>query len=299
MAPSEDEAIRCERCGYPRRGLPPSRPCPECGFQSRSPRRRRGVPREVKDLPGSLVRRVRRAAWIAAAAAVASLAWRGAGLVGVGPSDPGIAAAIGVTLESLWAAGVFLFAAPIDDPEAVTRGLGARSSLRRAARFLQLGWPIAMAAERSRAIVPGSPLDPVLEWTALAAWGVGGAGLIVLALLLIRWAEWMQDEQSEKWSRLFLWSAGGLPAAAVLAGLLQAVMPPLVLLPVLLGLACGLGLLFLLPMSLMSIANGLDWTVSWQALRAEQDSDLRRQVRSRGEAPPPPPPEDDAPIPLA
>ncbi|MGA0174883.1 MAG: hypothetical protein ACO3NL_14750, partial [Phycisphaerales bacterium] len=117
-----------------------------------------------------------------------------------------------------------------------------------------------------------------------AAWGIGFAGLVALALLLIRWADWMEDEETAKWARLYLWCVAGLPAAAVLVFVLAALIAPFMLLAALLGLACGLGLLFLMPMSILSIARHLDWAVSWQDQREAKDLELRQQVRRRDAA---------------
>jgi hypothetical protein len=251
----------------------------------------------VQDLPTPLVRRVRRAAWIAAAAAVASLVWRGLVVAGMAPFDPLVMGAIGLVIESIWAGGVFLFAAPLDDPEAVERGLGPRSRLRRWARYLQVGWPIGIALDRGGSFLAGGPLHAAFEWSAVAAWGIGFAGLVALALLLIRWADWMEDDETAKWAKLYLWCVAGVPAAAVLVFVLAALIAPFMLLAALLGLACGLGLLFLMPMSILSIARHLDWAVSWQDQREERDLELRQQVRRR-DAASESPNRDDGPLPL-
>ncbi len=300
MSDVGDEGPRCERCGYSRRGIRPGRPCPECGLAASRRDRRRGrdVPRRVQDLPSPLVRRVRRAAWIAAIAAVASIVSRASNLVGVAPVDPWVGGAIGVAIESTWALGVFLFAAPIQDAEAVERGLGPRSGLRRAARFLQLGWPLGVVLDRGGVFFAGGPLDPVLEWSAVAAWAIGFAGLVVLAVLLIRWSDWMENDEASKWARLYLWCVAGVPAAAVLFVLLGALIAPFMLVAALLGLVCGGGLVFLMPLTIFSIARQLDWAISWQDRRAERDESLRAEVRRR-------PPvaaairrDDDGPLPL-
>lgn len=253
----------------------------------------------MQDLPSPLVRRVRRAAWIAAAAAVASLVWRGAVVSGLAPFDPLLMGAIGLVIESIWAGGVFLLAAPLHDPEAVERGLGPRSSLRRWTRFLQLGWPIGLVLDRGGSFLVGGPLHAAFEWSAVAAWGIGFAGLATLALLLVRWADWMEDDETAKWARLYLWCVAGVPAAAVLAFVLAAVIAPFMLLAVLLGAVCGLGLLFLMPMSILSIARHLDWAVSWQDQRDARDHELREQVRPREAGTRSPNIEGDDPLPLA
>lgn len=245
------------------------------------------------------MRRVRRAAWIAAIAAVASLAWRAAVLMGLAPVDPAVGGAIGFAIESTWALGVFLFAAPIDDAEAVERGLGPRSGLRAWARFLQLGWPMGIVLDRGGAFFAGGPLHPVFEWSAIAAWAIGLAGLVVLAVLLVRRADWMENDETAKWARLYLWCVAGVPATALLFVLIAALIPPFMLIAVLLGLVLGVGLVFLMPLAILSIARHLDWAISWQDQRADRDEALRRQVRSRQRGATALAAEDDGPLPLA
>ncbi|MGA1708161.1 MAG: hypothetical protein ACO4CI_05665 [Phycisphaerales bacterium] len=240
---------------------------------------------------------MRRAAWIAAAAAVASLVWRGAVVSGLAPFDPLVMGAIGLVIESIWAGGVFLLAAPLHDPEAVERGLGPRSSLRRWTRFLQLGWPIGIALDRGGAFFAGSSLHAAFEWSAVAAWSVGFAGLVLLGIALFLSVGFCKDDETAKWAKLYLWCVAGVPAAAVLVFVLAALIAPFMLLAALLGLACGLGLLFLMPMSILSIARHLDWAVSWQDQREERDLELRQQVRRR-DAASESPNRDDGPLPL-
>lgn len=219
-------------------------------------------------------------------------------LAGVAPQEPLVGGSIGFAIESMWAIGVFLFAAPIEDREAVERGLGPRSGLRALARFLQLGWPAGIALGRCGDHFAGGPLQAAFEWSAVAAWGIGFGGLVVLAVLLIRWADWMENDHAAKWSRLYLWCVAGVPAAAVLFLLIAALVPPFMLIAVLLGLVCGIGLLFLMPLSILSIARHLDWAVSWQDHRAERDDELREQVRRRTQVAAAIRPDDDGPLPL-
>lgn len=242
---------------------------------------------------------MRLAAWIASIAAVSSLAWRGAMLAGAAPQDPLVGGAIGFAIETIWAVGIFLFAAPIDDAEAVERGLGPRSGLRACARFLQLGWPLGIVLSLAAETVAGGPMHPVLDWSAVAARAVGFAGLVVLAVLLVRWADWMEDDDASKWARLYLWCVAGVPAAALLLVLLGALIAPFMLVAALLGLVCGAGLVFLMPLTIFSIARQLDWAISWQDRRAERDESLRAEVRRRPPAGAAIKREDDGPLPLA
>lgn len=294
---SEAPSKRCSGCGYELRGLPSTRPCPECGQRRSRPRRAR--PRRFQDLSETFVRRVRRAAWLLSAAAVLSLCWRLAVLFGGTPSDPIVAGGLGVLVESFWVVGVLVFATPIESPDAVERGLGVRSPLRRAARGLQFGWPVAVALDRIGDFAPGA-LQITLEWGAYAAWAIGVAGLIALALLLLRWAEWVEDETAESWARGYLWAAAGVPIGLAAVGVCLAVLPPFALVPMLLLAVCGLALLLLLPATILSIGLDLHATVHWQVQRRERDEVLQAEVRSRPRpAPAPPPTRDDAPIPLA
>lgn len=246
------------------------------------------------------MRRTRRAAWLLSAAAVLSLCWRLAVLFGGTPSDPIVAGGLGILVESFWVVGVLVFATPIQSPDAVERGLGPRSPLRRAARGLQFGWPVAVALDRSGDLVPGGGLQTTLEWAAYAAWAIGVAGLITLALLLLRWAEWIEDETAESWARGYLWAAAGVPIGLAAVGVCLALLPPFALVPMLLLAVCGLALLLLLPATILSIGLDLHATVNWQVQRRERDEVLKADVRPQTRrAAPPRPREDDAPIPLA
>lgn len=220
-------------------------------------------------------------------------------LAGVAPGDPLLGGLVGFAIESMWAFGVFLFAAPIEDAEAVERGLGPRSNLRRAARFLQLGWPIGIVLDRAGVLLGGGPLQAVLEWSALAAWAIGFAGLVVLAVLLVRWADWMENDEAAKWARLYLWCVAGVPATALLFVVLAALIPPFMLIAVLLAFVLGVGLVFLMPMAILSIARHLDWAISWQDRRDERDAQLREQVRRRPDTATVRRTDDEGPLPLA
>ena len=220
-------------------------------------------------------------------------------LAGVAPQDPLVGEAIGVVIETVWAAGIFLFAAPIGEAGAVKRGLGPRSGLRACARFLQLGWPLGIVLSLAAENVAGGPMHPVLDWSAVVAWAFGYAGLVVLAVLLIRWADWMENDGASRWARLYLWCIAGVPGAAVLFVLFAALVPPFMPAAVLLGLACGVGLIVLMPLTIFSIARQLDWAISWQDLRAERDESLREEIRRRPPAAAAIRRDDDGPLPLA
>lgn len=158
---------------------------------------------------------------------------------------------------------------------------------------------MGIVLDRGGAFFAGGPLHPVFEWSAIAAWAIGLAGLVVLAVLLVRWADWMENDEAAKWARLYLWCVAGVPATALLFVLIAALIPPFMLIAVLLGLVLGVGLVFLMPLAILSIARHLDWAISWQDQRADRDEALRRQVRSRQRGATALAAEDDGPLPLA
>lgn len=241
---------------------------------------------------------MRRVVWFAAAAAVGSLAWSIALLFGVIAVDPRLASAIGVGIECLWVLAVLLFTVPLEAPDAIERGLGKRSACRRWCRGLQFARPVAAIFEGLGLLAIGGGLQTTLAWTADAMGVAGAVGLLLFAVLLVRWAEWIEDETAASWARGYLWAAAGVVLFGVLAVATMALLPPLVLVPML-GLAlCGLALLLLLPASLLSIGLALDATVAWRRERSRRDETLRDEVRGRRERPVAAP-LDDAPIPLA
>jgi membrane protein implicated in regulation of membrane protease activity len=85
----------------------------------------------------------------------------------------------------------------------------------------------------------------------------------------------------------------------VLFVVLAALIAPFMLLAALLAVACGLGLLFLMPLSILSIARHLDWAVAWQDRQEAKDLELQEQVRPRGTAVRATSSRDEGPLPLA
>jgi len=207
--------------------------------------------------------------------------------------------ALSLAIEVLWATGVILFAAPIEDPDAEKRGLGRRSRVRVAARWLQLAWPISVLLAQPTLLKLPAALYEASEWTARGMSLAGLAGLLALAVHLRRWAEWLEDDDSARWAEHYLWAVAGVPGFLLLSLLAAAVSPPFLVGPLFGVGACLLAMLILLPGALLGVTRSLGWSRSWKRLRAERDAELREAIADRPPDAPRTQSSDDAPIPLA
>lgn len=246
------------------------------------------------ELPEALITRLTITARIASVAAVLSLVLRAAVLFRFWMPP----FAVSLAIEVLWTIGVVLFAAPIEDPDAEKRGLGRRSPVRVAARWLQLAWPVSVLLAQPALLKLPVKLHEASEWTGRGMALAGLAGLLALAVHLRRWAEWLEDDDSARWAEYYLWSVAGVPGFLLLALLAAAVSPPFLVGPLLGVGACLLAMLILLPGALLGVTRSLGWSRSWKQLRAERDAELRDALADRPPDVPRTTTSDDAPIPL-
>ncbi len=117
---------------------------------------------------------------------------------------------------ALWPVAAWMVTPSFDLPHAVVRGFGRGSRLRHAARWLQLGWPAAAGAGIWLVTAPPLPLASAALLKLTAAGGIvtGLAGVVVLAILLGRLAEWVRDDRAQRALDLAVW--GVAPASALL-----------------------------------------------------------------------------------
>jgi hypothetical protein len=103
-------------------------------------------------------------------------------------------------------------------PQAVTRGFGPASKLRKAARLLPIGWVMATFASLAReflsasspAVVFPTPTTfaSLLGFAQVVGFLLGMAGIVVLCILLERLADWTRDSDAQ---RMFNWSMWLIP----------------------------------------------------------------------------------------
>jgi hypothetical protein len=113
-----------------------------------------------------------------------------------------------------WQVAVRLATPALDLPQAALRGFSRHGRLRIAVQWLQLGWMAAAVAALLGAIIGGGaagkePLVTIIR----GGTAVGVAGLMLLALLLERLAEWARESSGEKCFNWILWT---LPLAIII-----------------------------------------------------------------------------------
>lgn len=173
-------------------------------------------------------------------------------LVGIfGQGTPEVVGSILTGAALVWFGGVWYALPVLDMPQARIRGLHSRGRLRKAAILLQLGWALASGAILLQLAFPRSSwlFEPVAHWSVVLA----GAGLIMLAILWQRLAEWTRDSDVEKIFFVVMW---GLP----LAGYILYAHPALVSLTRLLYLVVMVVFLAV-PLGLFSLARAMSLCV--------------------------------------
>ena len=261
----------CFECGYALRGLKIGGKCPECGTI---------IPKSTfRDhpfcmMPPEVIRRLTTGA-IAAAACVligGGILW--CAFLGFIPMTWG---KVGMAcMAPFWVVAVFMLTPHVYVPEGVMRGLTRRSMLRKLARWLQLAiLPIAaIAIVRTIDFNLKSEVIELLSMVNIALYVVFAVGLVILALMLERLADWVRDDSAEK---LFLYSEWTVPIGLLI---LASVKPGLV--GMILSLIATIGI-FILPLGIISLAKSMALSVEHRRDHLEREK-RRAQRRAREQA---------------
>jgi hypothetical protein len=268
----------CLGCGYDLRGLTREGRCPECGLPiSTAPT----IDAPISEMPPQMVRIFRTASWLATACvAVLIVLVVGRPWLGVGWE---VRSTYFLCLAVIWAMSVWMLTPAIDAPQAISRGFTRNGRLRRAARWLQLGWVLAAGSGLALAILdrlaagPGAAPTPAswvdtLRIARTLGTLTGLAGVFTLGILLQRLAEWTCDREAEA---AFNWAVWGIP----LFSLLMFLTPTIFLVTLLLALLWG-GAVCAFPYALLSLSKSLAWAVRHAG---EHQDRLRRQRERKDE----------------
>ena len=274
----------CYQCGYNLRGLRYGGVCPECGTPIRF---RRDADLAFDELPLRMIKKFRLSTWMATGAVGGVL------VVPVAhymlPAAPGGYEVAVIALIVLWFVAVWRLTEPLDMPQAANYGLSKGSWLRRAARWLQCGWVLAVVAWNLAAATPAVTL-------AVTAGGavLGLVGVVALAMHLARFAGWVRDDFAAKAFNLAVF---GIPFAVMLSlliplvgvsfGVMRFLVIPLVVVPIALLLLASI---LAFPVGLLSLNHALGWSVVHAGARAERSRELHERMAARP-APIPPPPD--------
>lgn len=203
---------RCRKCGYDLRGQPRGGVCPECGFEDTRPDPKM-LAEPLSEAPGHVIRTFAFGAMMCALVAALYVAFTISRMFT--PWLPITIPSVHMGLAVLWIAGVRLATPFFDIPQAVVRGFGPSSRLRRAAWLVQFIWLVPTATALAFAIAnpAAGPIHDLVAWTVAIGTMGGIAAIICLAVLLDRLAEWTRDDLAQ---RALQWTIWLLPVMTVL-----------------------------------------------------------------------------------
>ncbi len=265
----------CEYCGYNLRGLRYSMVCPECGTPIRY-RRHADLP--FQELPLPLIKGFRASCWMATVA-IAGLP--GLWLTWVLYIRTYVGFALVLVVLALWLTAAWRLTRALDLPQAIAHGLSARSWLRNAARWLQVGWAVAAGAELARWLPVGAGLATPLNGLVLCGILAGMVGLGAMAIFLARFAEWVGAEFAARAFRFAVWGTVIMGVAAMLVpaiilpiGGLTFFFFPLIMVPIAI-LAAAIGAF---PVGLFALSRSVDWSAFHARDQAARDRRLHERL---------------------
>ncbi|MCA9291842.1 MAG: hypothetical protein KDA25_11990 [Phycisphaerales bacterium] len=261
-----DDDRPCGGCGYNLRGLTTAAACPECGAPIISIRSG-----ELVDLPIGVLRRLRLGLTIVTACVPLLIV----GLIVAARVGAPFGAMAAMVFSSCgWAIGVAIVTRPLEHPAAIRRGLGAKSTMRRLAGWLQIGWPLAYAAQVVLAIgVAPGPTETVVFGIASFGTLTGLVGVVLFSHLMACLADWANDEASSRRFDRAAWFIGAVAAMTPLSF----VFPRL-----LIALSCVFFVFWLLGSLFFVIGLFTIWrTISWSVRCAAEDLERNARLRTR------------------
>ncbi|MCZ6834788.1 MAG: hypothetical protein O7G85_03345 [Planctomycetota bacterium] len=203
-----DTDRKCLHCGYQLKGLPLGGNCPECGATTRLPDK---IDSPLSLMPLPAILRLKWGCWAVFWCLILAMvigALRGSGRF------PEVMILTGLLAISLsWQVAVRLATPTLDLPQARLWGFHRLGKLRLVAQWLQVGWPIAAGAALLSEAIP-NPVPPMNLLPFVLQFGLvlGITGLVILALVFERLAQWTRELEA---MNLFNWIVWGLPAAVL------------------------------------------------------------------------------------
>jgi hypothetical protein len=249
----------CRACSYNLRGLRIGGKCPECGVPIR-PDDAAGD--ALVDAPLRVIQQLR-LGFILTLACLPLLPLLPISMAVMKQSIVMIQTGT-VILCACWIVSVWIATPIIDIPAGTQRGFTSKSKLRIAARYLQLGW-IGFAITLLLGPVPA--VGTALMMLTSSA---GIAGIVLLAILHGRLAEWCRDDLAQRMYNLAAWGVGGCYLGILLSTMFAS---PFML------LGCSFFVLWIFSIGCFFLATAsLGRSVFWAAVISQQQSDRDRRL---------------------
>lgn len=263
-----DSDKKCRTCGYELRGLPVGGNCPECGQPTFIPPT---IDNPLSLMPRGVIRRLKWGCWAAfwymalTIVLVLMLWWS---------TIPKMVIHVAMlALAISWQAGVRLAIPALELPQATIRSFSSRSRMRFATHWLQIGWLVASMGGVLKMAFPGpSPLDDVYVIMIRYGLMVGILGLVLLAIMQERIADWCRDDEAKRSLLWVMWCL--IPAAWFFS-----IQPALSLWTVLFYVASAL-VVMLYPVSLLKLARSVGYCVH-HAMEHEGQMERQQEKRDR------------------